>query len=224
MDGKTGRLLFVAGLITHASAILLRGFALGGIPLTEKHDNISFMAFSTALCYLYFSRKGRMKELAVTALPLISVILLVSLAYSPINTVSPFMRSPWFYIHMLFYFISFGFFGVSSALGVHYLVSGNSGHEALQYKAAIFGWIVFSASLVAGSIWFFMAYGTYWLWTSRGLWTTLTWFYYGLYLHLRLMKGFRGRPAGVVGVLGFAVALFTYFGVGRVIPSPPTQF
>ncbi len=76
----------------------------------------------------------------------------------------------------------------------------------------------------AGSVWFYMAYGTYWLWTSKEMWISITWLYVGLYLHARLMTRFRGVPAAVMGVLVFGVALFTYFGVGTVIPSPPTQF
>lgn len=224
MEGKKGYRLFLSGMLLHLLGIIHRGFIINGIPLTEKHDNISFAAFSTALTYWYFYRRKGMSELGVTALPLISLLLLTSLAYAPLNTVSPFMRSPWFYLHMFFYFVSYGFFGISSAMGLHYLWSGKGDYELLQYKGAVHGWIMFSVALVAGSIWFFTAYGTYWLWTSRELWTTLMWFYYGLYLHVRLIKGLKGRPAAAIGCMGFPVALFTYFGVGTVIPSPPVQF
>jgi ABC-type transport system involved in cytochrome c biogenesis permease subunit len=224
MEGKKGYYFFLSGIFFHIISIILRGLTIGSIPLTEKHDNISFMALSIALAYWYFSRRKSINNLGIIALPLISLLMFVSIGYVPINTISPFLKTPWFYMHMFFYFISYGFFGISLCIGAIYLISGNSEYESLQYSAIIYGWILFSISLITGSIWFFVAHGTYWLWTSRELWTTLTWFYFGLYLHARLLKGLRGSPASIIGSFGFIVALFTYFGLGTIIPSPPTKF
>jgi len=224
MEGKTGYRLFLTGLILHIASMVLRGMTVGSVPLTEKHDNISFMAFATALCYWYFSKRKGVKDLGLLALPLISITLIVSVAFSPLNTISPFQRSPWFYLHIFLYFVSYGFFGIAAAIGLLYLFTKKGDYEPLQYQAAIHGWIVLSLSLVAGSIWFFTAYGTYWLWTSKELWTTLMWFFYGAYLHARYVKGLSGRGAAILGIAGFAVALFAYFGVGTIIPAPPTQF
>ena len=222
--GKKGRFLFLAGIIFHVLSTILRGLEIGSIPLTEKHDTISFMTLSMALTYWYVIRKKEMKNLDILVLPLIALFMFVSFIHIPINTISPFLKTPWFYLHTFFFFSSYGFFGVASCVGLLYLFNRDNEYESLQYKGIMNGWILYSVSLIAGSIWFFIAHGTYWLWTSKELWTTLTWFYYGLYLHARLMKGFRGRPAAVIGSLGFAVALFTYFGVGTILPSPPTEF
>jgi len=223
-EGKKSRRFFFAGLFLHSLSILQRGLTLGMIPLTEKHDNISFTALCMALIYWRFSMKRGARDLAQYALPLISLVLLVAVTYAPINTISPFQRSPWFFLHMFFHFVSYAMFGISSCIGLLYVINGDSESEALQYQGAAYGWIMFSIALVAGSIWFFTAYGTYWLWTSKELWITLTWFYYGAYLHARYIKGFSRIGTVVMGILGFGVALFTYFGVGTVIPSPPTQF
>ena len=224
MGGKKGHYLFLSGIFFHVISMAQRGLVIGTLPLTEKHDNISFMAFAMALAYGYFSRKKGITDAGILALPMISISLMTSLAFEPVNTISPFLRSPWFYIHIFFYFISYAFFGVSSCIGLFYLLNNRSAYETQQYRGAIHGWIMLSISLIAGSVWFYIAYGTYWLWTSKELWVMLTWFYYGLYLHARLMKGLKGKPAAVLGCLGFGVALFTYFGVGTIIPSPPTQF
>lgn len=222
--GKTGHYLFLSGMAFHLIGILVRGLETGHVPLTEKHDTISFMAFSMAAGYLYPGRIKNVRNLDVLVLPLIAIFMFVSFIHVPVNTVSPFMKTPWFYLHSFFYFSSYGLFGISSCLGVLYLLSMDNGLEALQYRIAVSGWVLFSLSLIAGSIWFFIAHGTYWLWTSKELWTTLTWFFFGLYLHARLMKRLRGRTASVLGIAGFMIALFTYFGVGTIIPSPPTQF
>jgi ABC-type transport system involved in cytochrome c biogenesis permease subunit len=224
MEGKKGHYLFLMGIATHLLVIITRGFALGTFPLTEKHDTISFMGFALACSYWYVGYRKGLSALGVMALPLISAIMVISFGHAPINTISPFLKTPWFTIHTFLYFTSYGLFGMSFCLGLFYFFNNRDDYESLQYKSIIYGWILFSVSLVTASIWFFLAHGTYWLWTSRELWVTLTWLYYGLYLHARLLKGLRGRPASVMGTLGFLVALFAYFGLGTVIPSPPTQF
>ena len=224
MEGKSGRYFFLSGIILHLITILLRGLELGTLPLTEKHDNISFMAFCTAAVFWYLQKNSKYRSLGVTVLPLVSVLLCIAAAYEPINTIPPLQRSLWFYLHMLFYFSSYGFFGISACVGISYLIRREADDEIQQYQAAAYGWILFSVALITGSVWFFVAYGTYWLWTSRELWTALAWFFYGLYLHARMMRGLRGMPASVLGIAGFAVMLFIYFGIGKIIPSPPTQF
>ncbi len=231
MEGRAGRVMLGAGLALHALSIAHRGALLGWLPLTEKYDNISFMAFVTAIVFWYISRNDRRNQrnekfgsLARYALPLICVMLFVSLKFHTINSISPFMQTPWFFAHSFFYFVSYAFFAIAACLGTHYVVSGDSQYEVLQYRLLSLGWILLSVSLFAGSVWFYFAYGTYWLWTSKEMWISITWLFVGLYLHARLMRSLYGVPAAVMGVLVFGVALFTYFGVGTVIPSPPTQF
>lgn len=224
MEGKRSHWFFFAGLIVHGLTIVHRASVVGGVPLSEKHDNVSFLAFALAVLYRRYLRKEGARDLTLTAVPLVSVILVAALAFPVVNTVSPFMRSPWFTLHMFTFFLSYAFFGISACLGVGYVRGGGVDAEALQYRTAAMGWTLYTVSLVLGSIWFFVAYGTYWLWTSKELWTTLTWFFYGMYLHQRYIKGIAGITAAVVGIAGLFVALFAYFGVGTVIPAPPVQF
>jgi ABC-type transport system involved in cytochrome c biogenesis permease subunit len=224
MEGRSSHRWFLAGMALHGLTILHRASVLKAVPLTEKHDNISFLAFVLALLTWQYLRRRGVQELTVTAVPLVSVLTLTALLFPPIDTVSPFMRTPWFTLHMFLFFAGYGYFGISACLGVVYVRGGGVDAEALQHRTAAQGWTLYTASLVAGSIWFFLAYGTYWLWTSRELWTTLVWFFYGMYLHQRYIRGIAGITASVAGIAGFLVALFAYFGVGTVIPAPPVQF
>ncbi|KKL63458.1 hypothetical protein LCGC14_2174910 [marine sediment metagenome] len=231
MEGRLGRAMFGTALVLHAVSIAHRWAQLGWLPLTEKHDNISFMAFTVALLYFYLDRgwerqkgEGLLKQLQLYALPLVCALLFTAAMFMPINTISPFMQTPWFFVHSFFYFVSFALFALAACLGTQYVISGEGRYEVMQYRLLSYGWILLSISLFAGSVWFYLAYGTYWLWTSKEMWISITWLYVGLYLHARLMTRFRGVPAAVMGVLVFGVALFTYFGVGTVIPSPLTPF
>lgn len=224
IEGKRGIYFFTAGLAVHIASVVQRGIDVGRLPITEKHDNISFMALAMAFGYLWLYRKKVAKGIELIMLPAIAALLFVAVLHKTINTVSPFMGTPWFYLHTFLYFLSYAVLGVGACVGVQYLINGRGEQEGLQYSWTLVGWVLLSASLVAGGIWFYIAYGTYWLWTSKELWITLTWFFLGLYMHSRMMGWLKGRPAAALGCLGFAAALFTYFGVGTVIPAPPTQF
>lgn len=224
MEGKNSHRYFFAGMVLHGLTILHRAYALQGVPLMEKHDNVSFMAFATAVLAWRFWRREGVRELALLAVPLASVLTMTAPLFPTLDTVSPFMRTHWFTLHSFLFFLSYAYFAVSACLGLAYVLGGAIEHEALQYRTAAWGWTLYTFSLVAGSIWFFIAYGMYWLWTSRELWTTLTWFFYGMYLHQRYIKGVAGITAAIVGIVGFLVALFAYFGVGTIIPAPPVQF
>jgi ABC-type transport system involved in cytochrome c biogenesis permease subunit len=45
------------------------------------------------------------------------------------------------------------------------------------------------------------------------------WFFYSLYLHARLVKGWTGKPVAWMGIAGFFIVMFTYVGVGLLMKS-----
>jgi ABC-type transport system involved in cytochrome c biogenesis permease subunit len=73
--------------------------------------------------------------------------------------------------------------------------------------------------MIFGGIWAYLAWGTYWLWTPKELWTVILWLYYSLYLHARLRPWWSGRPISVMSVAGFLIVLFTYLGVSLFMKS-----
>lgn len=223
-EGRTGRLALAGGMLVHVISLLHRALVLGALPLAEKHDTVSWMALSMAAAQWYYTGRDRLTEVNLISIPVIVVLCLVSLGFRPINSVTPFMHSPWFYAHTFLYSISYGYMGIASAIGLEAMLWRRPQHEPSAYRAGAAGWIALSLSLCAGSMWFYMSYGTYWMWTSREMWITVLWLYWSLYLHARLIPSMRGMPASVMGAAGIAVALFAYFGLGTIIPSPPVDF
>jgi ABC-type transport system involved in cytochrome c biogenesis permease subunit len=221
---RKGVLLFVLGLVLHSCYVLYRALHLGWIPVTERHDILLVMALAVAYSFFYFSREiSRDKLLGV--LPVFVVILSFFAVFQErLDTIDPNMNSMWFYAHIIFLILGFSFLTVSSVAGILYLREKSISYEMLQYRLVLFGWLLFSFSLIGGSIWFFLVYGSYWLWTAKELWITIVWFYYSFYLHCRIMRSLSGRPAAVLGLTGFPVLLFSYLGVMPVLGSPWTQF
>jgi ABC-type transport system involved in cytochrome c biogenesis permease subunit len=62
-----------------------------------------------------------------------------------------------------------------------------------------------------------MAWGRYWGWDPKETSSLVTWLIYGVYLHLRAVRGWRGMSGAWVLVVAYLSVLFTYFGVNLAI-------
>ena len=89
-----------------------------------------------------------------------------------------------------------------------------------------FGLLLLTVGIVSGSVWAQRAWGRYWGWDPKETWSLITWFVYGIFLHIRLVAGSLGIARerlplmnAVFALLGFGATLFTYFGVSYLLPS-----
>ncbi|MDI6827284.1 MAG: cytochrome c biogenesis protein CcsA, partial [Armatimonadota bacterium] len=69
------------------------------------------------------------------------------------------------------------------------------------------------ALLLTGAVWAQFAFGRPWSWDPKEVWALITWLVYAAYLHTRLSMGWKGRKSVILTIVGFAVVLFTLFGV-----------
>jgi ABC-type transport system involved in cytochrome c biogenesis permease subunit len=219
--GIAWRPLVYVGFAVQSGYLIYRGIDLGRIPLVGVHDTLNFLSASMVAFSLAIHAAGRQKrEFYVMLSVLCAVFTAFALAQKPHATpLPPVLKTYWFELHVAMSFLSYGLFGVAAILGVGYLRHGDAAMERLQYKSIFVGYSLFSLSMILGGIWAFLAWGTYWLWTPKELWTSLLWMYYGLYLHARLWRWWAGRPVAVLGIAGFVVVLFTYLGVGLLMKS-----
>ena len=84
--------------------------------------------------------------------------------------------------------------------------------DELGYRAVAVAFPLMTVMLILGSVWAERAWGTYWSWDPKETAALLTWLVYGGYLHARVVRGWRGRRAAWLLVVGFVAVLFTYFG------------
>jgi ABC-type transport system involved in cytochrome c biogenesis permease subunit len=223
---KKGIIFFALGLLLHTGYIFYRAFFLGWIPVTERHDILLVIALVVAgsFFYLYLYKKVSLKMLLDTIPLFVAFLSFFAVFQERMDSIDPNMNSIWFYMYIIFFILGFSLFTVSSMAGIFYLREKSSLHEMIQYRVALFGWLLFSFSLIGGSVWFYLTYGSYWLWTAKELWITIVWFYYSFYLHSRMMSSLFGRPAAILGLAGFPILVFSYLGVMPVLGSPWSQF
>lgn len=90
--------------------------------------------------------------------------------------------------------------------------------DEISYRSVAIGYPIFTlGGLVFAMIWAKEAWGSYWFWDPKETWAFISWLVYSGYLHLRINKGWLGRPSAWTAVVGFAIILFTLIGVNLLI-------
>jgi ABC-type transport system involved in cytochrome c biogenesis permease subunit len=216
------RMRFVyAGFLFQAAYLFARGMTLGRMPLVGPHDTLFFLSACMVLFVLPVAWKMKEQKRVMHASVGMAVFFMaLSLLYKPHNSpLPPVLRTFWFETHVAFSFFSYALFGIAAILGVLSFVSRDREVDAAQYKMVLVGYCFFSAAMIFGGVWAYLAWGTYWLWTPKELWTVILWLFYSLYLHARLRQWWQGRPSSVLAIAGFAIVIFTYLGVSLFMKS-----
>lgn len=216
------RMPFVfAGLMLQIVYLFVRGFSLDRMPLVGPHDTLFFMSASIVLFALPVSwRMKEQKKVLNASVGMATVFMAMSFLYKPHNSpLPPVLRTFWFETHVAFSFFSYALFGIAAILGLLFIMKREREFDLVQYKINLVGYCFFSSAMIFGGIWAYLAWGTYWLWTPKELWTVILWLYYSLYLHARLRPWWSGTPVAVMSVAGFLIVLFTYLGVSLFMKS-----
>jgi cytochrome c-type biogenesis protein CcsB len=227
-----------AGFALHTAALLLRwkisyDLGIGHAPLSNFYESLVFFSWSILLVYLLIELRTRTRSLGAFLMP----VAFLPLAYATISPavndriqpLVPALQSNWLTIHVLTCFLGYAFFAAAFALGIMLLVKARNiaapegpfrrmipapePLEELLYHSVLLGFVFLSLGIVTGAIWAHYAWGTYWGWDPKETWSLITWLVYALLLHLRAMRGWRGKRMGWLALLGFASVLFTYLGV-----------
>jgi cytochrome c-type biogenesis protein CcsB len=82
--------------------------------------------------------------------------------------------------------------------------------ESLAYRFAVLGFIFWTFTLIAGSIWANDAWGRYWGFDTKEVWTFVIWVLYAGYIHARATRGWRGTRSAWLSIIGFAAVLFSF--------------
>lgn len=82
--------------------------------------------------------------------------------------------------------------------------------ESLAYRFAIIGFIFWTFTLIAGSIWANDAWGRYWGFDTKEVWTFVIWVLYAGYIHARATRGWRGSRSAWLSIIGFSAVIFNF--------------
>ena len=89
--------------------------------------------------------------------------------------------------------------------------------DRMSLNLILFGFPFMTLILITGAIWAHEAWGRYWGWDPKETTALMTWLIYAVYIHARRMRGWAGRKAAVIAVVGFYSVIFTYLGSNLVL-------
>lgn len=223
----------LSGFLLHSISLTLRTVQSGQAPFTTMYESVNFLAWSCVLAIIIFERKFRLEKIGPYLwLVVVALMALVSSPALPkdINPLVPALQSYWLWLHVSVTLLGEAFLAVAFVASILYLLTpekklSQPGQEArrekldqLAYRAVAVGFPLFTlGALVFGMIWASKAWGRYWGWDPKEVWSLITWLFYALYLHTRLVHGWKGKKSALIAVLGFLAALFTFFGVNYLL-------
>jgi len=91
--------------------------------------------------------------------------------------------------------------------------------DRITYRTIAIAFPLLTLMIAAGAYWANRTWGSYWSWDPKETWAAITWLVYAGYLHTRITRGWRGRRAAYFAIFGFAVVMFTFFGVTYLLPG-----
>ena len=221
--------LVVASLVLLTAGLVIRGLASGRLPVASLYEFVLLFVWGLLLVFVVAATRYRTVEFTILAALVALVLLSVGSTFpSEARPLMPALQSGWLHLHVATAVIAYGAFGVSFCLGLIYLLYPEADMsqegslrtlDRLLYQLVAGGLFFMTLVIITGAVWAEEVWGSWWSWDPKETWALITWLVYAAYLHARQTRGWRGRKAGVMAVVGFIIVLFTLFGVSTLLPG-----
>lgn len=215
---SVGSILCWAAVVMGFTGMLVRwyesyliGADIGHIPVSNLYEVFILFSMITALFYLYYEQQYATRQLGPFVLLVIAAAVGFLLWYTVsrdaanIQPLVPALQSWWMKIHVPANFIGYGTFALAAMVAIAYLLKSKGilvdrlpsleVLDDIMYKAISVGFAFFTIATILGALWAAEAWGGYWSWDPKETWALIVWLNYAAWLHMRLMKGLRGRMA-----------------------------
>ena len=231
-------LTWLAGLL-HGAAVLARAIAVQRPPWGNMYEfSVAGAVVVTAVFLAVLARRDiRYLGTFVVGPVLLTLGLAVTVLYTEAGQLVPALHSYWLGIHVSVAFVASALFTLGFSTTVLQLIQqrreaaaaagGPAGRwwrygrfmaalpraDALElsaYRLHVAAFPLWGFTLIAGAIWAESAWGRYWNWDPKEVWTFVIWVVYAAYLHARATRGWDGRRAAALALLGYTCMLFNF--------------
>jgi cytochrome c-type biogenesis protein CcsB len=229
-----------AGLLAQSVAIALRwkesyDMGVGHAPFSNLYESVVFFSWTIVLIYALLDVKYKYRVIGAFVMP----FALLGMAWAQLgmnNTIEPLvpaLQSNWLLYHVVTCFLGYAAFAVACGISIMYLLKAGGEESAdgkagsgllamfpptrvlddLNYRSIMVGFPLLTLGIITGAAWANYAWGTYWSWDPKETWSLIVWFVYAAFLHARITKGWVGKRAAWLSIIGFAATIFCYLGV-----------
>jgi len=232
---RIGTVLAGLGFLFHLAATVMRGIAAERVPWANLYEFAMIGTLLIMFVYLLVNLRVDLRYLGTFITGLV-VVLMGAAAISFYVGVVPLMdplKSVWLVIHVFVASLGTAFFALACALSILQLMQTRRERriveavekpgprflatlpsadrlEGTAFRFAIVGFILWTFTLIAGSIWAQDAWGRYWGFDVKETWTFIIWVLYAGYLHARATRGWRGTPSAWLSIVGFTAVIFNF--------------
>ncbi|TFD90213.1 c-type cytochrome biogenesis protein CcsB [Cryobacterium lactosi] len=236
---RVGVSLIVLAWGLHLVAAVLRGIAAERVPWANMYEFAMTGTLLIVTVFLIVLTRTDLRFLGTFVSGLVLILLGIGALqyYVEVAPLPPALQSVWLVIHVFVASLGTGFFALGFALSFVQLLQARREErvgtakpgrlkflqtlpsaftlENLAYRVNIIGFILWTFTLMAGSIWAERAWGRYWGWDTKEVWTFIIWVIYAGYIHARATRGWRGSRSAWLAIIGFAAVMFN-FGIVNV--------
>lgn len=236
---RVGVSLTVLAWLIHLVSAVLRGVAAERVPWANMYEFAMTGTLLIVTVFLIVLTRADLRFLGTFVTGMVLVLLGIAALrfYVEVAPLPPALQSAWLVIHVFVASLGTGFFALGFALSTvqllqfrreSLLAAAKNGRlrflatlpsaatlENLAYRVTIIGFILWTFTLMAGSIWAEQAWGRYWGWDTKEVWTFIIWTLYAGYIHARATRGWRGSRSAWLSIIGFGAVMFN-FGIVNV--------
>ncbi|HEY8590954.1 MAG TPA: c-type cytochrome biogenesis protein CcsB [Naasia sp.] len=227
--------LTVVGWLLHLGATVLRGVAGARVPWANMYEFAMTGTLLITAVFLGLLLRRDLRFLGAGITGLVVLMLGVATVGFRVDVVPlpPALQSYWLVLHVLVAILGTAFFTIGFALSVVQLLQARrdadptsrlrlpaavpdaGALENAAYRVVIVGFIFWTFTLIAGAIWAEHAWGRYWGWDTKEVWTFIIWVVFAGYIHARATRGWRGSRSAWLAIVGYSAVLFN-FGIVNV--------
>lgn len=240
------KLVAAGGFFANTLALGLRWYEsyqlLGGdgrAPLTNLYESVVFFSWSILLIYFLVDWKYKQPAMGAFVIPFafFGMVWAQFGLSATIDPLVPALQSNWLTYHVITCFLGYAAFAVACGVSIMYLIKVGKEEKAenspiggilaifpsvrvmddINYRAIMIGFPLLTLGIITGAAWANYAWGTYWSWDPKETWSLIVWFIYAAFLHARFTRGWVGRRAAWLSIIGFAATIFCYLGVNLVL-------
>ena len=219
---KAGFILHILALLANTAMLFMRFLVVWHAPFASLYESLIFLAWAISFIFLISSwykpafGYGRAATLSSWIIILASLIIhITNQAATVPRYLPPVLNSIWFGAHALPAFLAYACFILSFMITLSSLTSTE--YEVRKKRRAIAefylwpGVILFTIALTLGAIASRQAWGNWWIWNKKSVFSLLTW---GLFIMAILSR--RNRYSAKIVfpifiILGFIAMFYTYF-------------
>lgn len=226
---KISTFIILVCFALHLAGLAARWYISGHAPWSNGYESLIFIAFTTMLAGIIFSRKSGI-TLSVTALLAWLILFVAHLNWMDpeITNLVPVLKSYWLLIHVAVITASYGFMALGALLAfinlglmisqskTNYQTAGSIIAElsSIIEMSLIIGLYMLTVGTFLGGVWANESWGRYWGWDPKETWALVSVLVYAFIAHMRMVPGLKGYYTfNLMALLGFSSIIMTYFGV-----------